>query len=267
MVPSCIWQPKMIEGNKNEPMMAVMDTLPRALERGLRLLEFLVSRDGGASYSAIARHLEISNAAATRLLTGMRDAGYLAHDGHRYHPGPRLEALLAPGPGPERLRRCARPHLESVAHATGHTVILVWFVDGELVCLDRVVQDEAHSMQSPGRRTAHLRAYPWGWFLPDRRAWRRECNVGCPGGHPLPDDTTIDQALADLDHEGYTVAVDPYLHRIGAPIHDRRGHTVAAFGLAGDARTLPTAAIPAVGRELSVAARACSRELGFAALG
>ncbi len=240
-----------------------MEELPRALDRGLRLLEFLASSEAGASYTAIAQHLGVSNAAATRLVAGLKAADYLAHDGRLYRLGPRMAALTAPAPGPERLRRCARSHLISAARATGHTVILVWFADGELACLDRVVQDEAHSMQSPGRRTPHLRAYPWGWFLPDRHRWRSDRPEGYPGGHPLPDDATIAQALADLDHEGYTVALDPHLHRIGAPIHDRHGHPIAAFGLAGDPRSLPAAAIPAVGRELSAAARACSRELGW----
>jgi DNA-binding IclR family transcriptional regulator len=109
------------------------------MARGLSVLDAVLER-GEVSVDTLARHLRMPVSTVYRYLGDLREAGFVADDGGRYHAGDRLKGagLVGALPTPTELRRLARPALERLEGETGETAILAIRSGARSFCLDQV---------------------------------------------------------------------------------------------------------------------------------
>lgn len=235
-----------------------------ALERGLVMLEALVSAPDGLPFSQLLAVSGAPKATAARLLRVLRASGYVSRDraGGRYTVGPRMAVFAGSVSVPELLRAECDPVLSDLAARTGNTVLLVYLRGLQLECLAKCLHEESLVLQEVGRvEPFFLR--PWGvlfydqltdaekarvrprlpaWFMPFLREQRM---VGggfvCEGGG--------DRSATML--------------RLAAPIIGPAGRRVAALCLGGTPVSLPRDRVEAVGRLLAEAASRVGTALGW----
>jgi len=223
-----------------------MSDPPRALARGLELLEAVAACPGGCPFRTFSRQLGLPNTSVARLLRGLCALGYLRHDAERalYVPGERLGWLGSQEDVELRLRRLAMPQLRRLAARHHVTALLLRWTGRHVICIDRVEGPQAHLFQGIGHVTQDPAQAPWGPFTHGtpgdalgRRWWRAQ--------------------LARLESHGWTACRDPRRRRLAAPLRDAAGTVTGVMVLAG----LPIDLDPVLeglGSELAAAAAACS---------
>ena len=114
----------------------------QSLLRGLSLIEAFADLDGvAASLNELARRTGLSPSTAHRLLATLQAEGYVTReaDTSRYVLGHRIAGAAATlQQRTSHLRSLAKPHLESIAQATGETTNLVMLDGSWSVYVDKV---------------------------------------------------------------------------------------------------------------------------------
>lgn len=114
----------------------------QSLVRGLALIEAFADLDGAAAgLNELAQRTGLSPSTAHRLLATLRREGYVTReaDTNRYVLGHRIAGAAATlQQRTSYLRSLARPHLESIAQATGETANLVMLDGSWSVYVDKV---------------------------------------------------------------------------------------------------------------------------------
>ena len=136
-----------------------------ALERALDILE-LVSREGPQTFGGIAETLGLPTASAARMLKVLCQRQYLTRSAvtGKYECGPAPEALLPSSGQMNRLRKAARPFLESLHAKTGNTSIIFHWNGTVWECIDKIQCENSMAMQVIGSVRVDIFDYPWGPF-------------------------------------------------------------------------------------------------------
>jgi DNA-binding IclR family transcriptional regulator len=126
-----------------------------ALDRGLRLLEFLRSRLGGASVSEIAGNLRIPLASAYRLVDALETHGFVVRDDGdgRCRLGSGILLLAGSMLTGLDVRALSRPHMQELFDRTKETVELSVLESHHLVVIDKIEGEESvHTLNVGGHR-------------------------------------------------------------------------------------------------------------------
>ncbi|MGO4325497.1 IclR family transcriptional regulator C-terminal domain-containing protein [Cupriavidus sp. 2TAF22] len=105
-----------------------------SLTKGLALLRLFASGAGSLTMQEVAEQLDVTRAAARRLLLTLQHNGYLAQDGREFSITPRVMDLGYAYFASMDLPRLAGPYLKALAEQAGETCSL-GVLDGESVAL------------------------------------------------------------------------------------------------------------------------------------
>ncbi len=216
-----------MKSEKNTPAPSL-----RALERGLQLLDYLISiREGRLNQIAEANRLPPST--AHRLLQALEQHGYVVSRVHGVY------RLGIKGLWFTSLREPVRQVLDNLRRASGETANFAMLVQDEMEYVERAVSDHALSfVVSVGARVP-LNCSALGKAL---LAFRPEMLDGIKMErrtvHSITD--TVD-LQADLDvarHRGFAIDNEEYfegVYCIAVPVFDGDGAAVGALSISGPA--------------------------------
>jgi len=236
-----------------------MEAMPRALQRGLDLLQQLAaSGSEGLRFGELRSALGVPENSLARLLAGLRDAGWIERVGDRYRSLAQTAALARPLSPFERLAHAGRRIARALAEATRNTALVIGW-DGEFMhCLARATHPEAVPLQRPGRAARNWHHPPWGWFFKGAAYWRR-CGPRIGGGGPQAHDILVE--LAHLERHGWCCDRQRDRRRLATPLRVG-GRIVGALAVGGTAISLHDDDLAAVGRSLVAHARGLELWLG-----
>lgn len=253
-----------------------METLSpvKTINRLVEILDSFSSRPSGWTLVELSDHLGIPKSTLHRFLLALEAHGILQRDprDRRWRLGyrPLLWGRLAANHG--GLHLIARPIMESLAAATGETVLLTVYQNGEVVCIEKV--DSPHAvrlaMDVGTRRPPHAGASSKALmaFLPSeeveaiiRRGLPRLCT------NTITDPQSLRDELARIRSQGYAVSVeetDAGAWGVATPIRGPQGEVIAAIGIAGPTFRLTEEAVQRYARLCQQAAEQISRLLTLA---
>lgn len=215
----------------------------KTVNRLVKILDSFSSRPAGWSLVELSAHLGLPKSTLHRFLVALEAHGVLqrASGDHRWRLGyrPLLWGRLAANHG--GLHLLARPVMESLAAATGETVLLTVYQNGEVVCIEKV--DSSHAvrlaMDVGTRRPPHAGASSkvlMAYLPPEeveaiiRHGLPRLCTS------TITDPQALRMDLARIREQGYALSVeetDVGAWGVATPIWNTRGEVVAAIGIAG----------------------------------
>lgn len=239
------------------------------LLRGLAVLEAVATSASsrGVSVTEIALDTGLEKSTASRILSFLRDAGYLRQDGYRrYRLTAKLSQLSAGYSDIEDLLVVARPHLESLHEEFDEEVHLAVLDGGHMVFVDyipssQVVRSTLSTTQRLVHETAAGRA---ALCLLDRPARMRALELSAAGGDLELTEAYVERTMRELDEareRGWAgFDADDGVTRFAAPIVDTDGDPIAALCISGPSyRVLPREAEFAAA--VVTAAQAASRTM------
>ena len=234
---------------------------PAALERGLHALQLLAQHPEGRSFSQIAEQLDLSNASAMRLLQALQSLKYIQKlpDQRGYRSSPKVAQLSGPHHLRQRFGEAARCFLDSLMERTGNTAISVFWTGQHMVCLNRVMHEDASPLQEPGHVVHTLHVAPWGWLFKALSWWEQQDAAAIESnqkGYSLQKDYILEN-LRSLDERGFTYLPGPERRRLAAPVYSE-GKIIGALCLGGNIFTMPDEEIYHYGNLLARSAMACS---------
>jgi IclR family acetate operon transcriptional repressor len=251
-----------------------MTAISRALDHGLRILEFLADQTEPQSLSDICRQLELPKSSTHRLLATLDQRGYVNRDGSlKYGFGPKLLELVGAYDPWLRLRRAASPVMNDLAQRSGETCHLAVLFRGHAVYVDKVNSPRSISMASRIGSTAALHASSVGKALLSGLAPAELDAFIAQHGLPRLTAKTITcpdelrEHLTEVRVRGYAVddeEEEEGVKCVGAPLFDHHGQVVAALSLAALSFDLPQDRIPELARMVRDAAAKVSYQLGYA---
>lgn len=244
----------------------------QSLERALRVLDAFGGRQLGVS--EVAREHRLTKSTAFRLLSTLRQAGYLQQDDEpgRYRLGLRLLELGQTVADRLDLRRVARPAMAALSERGRGASYLAVLFDASLINIAqiespdpvRLVIDDARLSRLP--HTIGTGKVLMAQLADDERERlieRLEMVALTP--HTLVDRDELRRELEKVRRQGYAVNDQEQVigvRGVAAPIRDREGRVIAALSIAALSARLTREALPTYSTWVRAAADEISTNLG-----
>ena len=241
-----------------------------ALERGLRILEYLAQSRRGVTLSQLTSKLQLPRSTGHALLLTYQRTGYVqrCEKTGRYCLGFRLQAVANLALGGSSLRSQAAPLMRQLMQDTGVTVHLAVMENGEVILIDRIEAPRAlHLATWVGKRMGlHCTALGKALIaelpasvldelirkqglirynentITSRRALRLACEA-------------VQQSGYAIDDEEEEIGI----RCVGAPVRNSTGEVIAAVSISGTRAQLEN--IPARAAQVMAAAASFSRQI------
>ena len=243
------------------------------ISKVLRILEVLQSSSVGLSLKAICEDTGLNKSTAHRFLKHLECEGYLfCTEAGAYLIGPRLTQMSACASRSATLQAVARPILSELWRSTQETVNLGVLDHGTLLYVD--VMESPHEFRLVSRigmrRSLHVAALGkvLTAFLPASEYERVIKGVVFQKVTPRTIANMV-QLRAELDRvrrQGYAVDNEEALlgcRCISAPILNNDKVAIGALSVSGPVSRVGLAQVPALARQVRVAANAVSTTMGF----
>jgi len=220
----------------------------QALDRGLRILEFLSARDQPVGVTELAQKLKVDKSTAHRLLGTLLERKFVKQDEHRrYHLSYKPIQIGILQLNRIELRVRARPFLGDLVARTGETAHLAMRIQDRVIYVDR---EESPNMvtvathvggEAPPHCTATGKALMA--FLPPAEQDRvlRDLPLERYTPRTMTDLYVLRNHLQDVRQRGYATDDEERflgVRCIAAPVRDYRGQVVASIGISGPAHRL-----------------------------
>ena len=241
-----------------------------SVNNALRLLLMLENRPE-LRVTDVANELGIGGSTAHRLLTCLKNAGFLRQraTSHKYIAGRELLRLARHFSDQNTLERVARPHMETLCHQIFEAVNLQVLVGADSLCIDSVFSDR-HALQVrsiTGQRAAATlmaagKVLLAGLSYHDLDEALTLFGRSSPDGLPL-DLHLLREELRSIQERGFAVTMgdmEPGVHAAAVPIIDPEGHTIAALSVAAPSIRLPPARVPGLVNQLREASAAIATD-------
>lgn len=243
----------------------------KSLTKVTEILDCFSRRQPTLSLAEIAERTGQPKGTTHRLLSALKDAGFVRQDGNRrhYRLGLRLFRLGALMAADLDLLRVGGPHAARLADTSGETAHLCLFDGTDVVSIDRremhrtlnevtVIEREPPHCTSTGKAILA--------FLPDD-AVERVIAEGLRRFAPntITDPVRLREDLAAIRVRGYSIDDEerqPGIRCVGAPIRDRRGAVVGSVSATGPAGRFPDSRIPVLAELVVATAGAIGQDLG-----
>lgn len=211
----------------------------QTVSRALSVLPLLARKP--ASLEDVAAHLETHKSTALRLLRTLHEHGlvYRQND-FRYRLGAQLFALAQEALESIDIREVARPHLESLNEATGHTIHLAVRQEDEVVYVDKVESRYPLRMYSRVGRPVPISAAAVAKCLVADLPEAERRDLAERIDYPRYTENSVRTAaawLAELERirvQGYATDLQSHeetLNCIGVPVRGADGRAVAACSI------------------------------------
>lgn len=241
-----------------------------SVSKAMKLLVMLQSAES-LRVVDVSRSLGVAGSTAHRLLTCLRDEGFLRQQEHSRHyvAGPELLRLARYFSAQNTLERTARPHLERLCKSINEAVNLQILIGGEVLCIDSVVEDR-HSLQVrhiTGQRAlatvsaagkALLSSLPQHELvdvLNQNEEWATE-KTNRDLGH-------LNRELATIRERGYAVNMgerEPGVHAVAVPVFDLQKNMIAALSVAAPSVRLPAHRVSGIVKTLRATSAAITTD-------
>lgn len=217
----------------------------RSVSRAIAVLRTFDRSEPDLLLRTIAERADLDTATTRRLLVTLADEGLIAHNPEtsRYRLTSGLQVLASAIEGGLSLRDYAHDHLVTLADRTQSTVFLSSFLDGKMVCIDKVhggspidikwwSVNESLPMNC-GAAPKLILAY-----LPDDQAKvvTKPENFVALSPHSVMDPVLLDAQLAEARAQGWMLSendVSNGLSALAAPVFNASGAMVAAVSIGG----------------------------------
>lgn len=195
----------------------------------------------------VARSLGVAGSTAHRLLTCMKDEGYLRQPpgSRHYVAGPVMLKLARHFSDQNSLERVAHPHLERLCKELNEAVNLQVLEGTEVLCVDSVVEDR-HGLQVRhirGKRVPAVVSAAGKVLLAALKPAELEETLNMLEGRG--DGDWLARVYAELTtvrELGYATNMgerEPGVHAVAVPISDQAGRPIAAIAVAAPSVRLP----------------------------
>jgi len=244
----------------------------RSVDRAAALLLALGDCQGEAGVTELARRLGLHKSTASRLLATLQRRGLVEQDEEsgKYRLGLVVIRLAERAERTLDLRGISMPELERLARLTHETTGL-GILDAD--ALLTVAQADGPNLIAVGDwtgRSTPLHCVASGKVLMAALAEREVLRIVRRGLVSYTERTITKlepllEELARIRRRGYATALGEYeigLNAVSAPVHDARGHVVAAVDIWGPAFRLTPRRIPELAVQAREAAAAISIRLG-----
>ena len=219
----------------------------------------------------VARSLGIAGSTSHRLLTCLKDEGFIRQPSRSRHyvAGPELLRLARHFSDQNTLERVAHPHLASLCKEVNEAVNLQILVGSEVLCIDSVVEDR-HSLQvhhiAGQRAVAHVSAA--GKLLLSALKRTELDDLLAHGRQSRPEEdpvnlTVLHAELEAIRARGYATNMgerEAGVHAVAVPVLDLEGNHVAAVSVAAPSVRLPHIRIAGLVQHLQVSIAAITAE-------
>lgn len=241
-----------------------------SVNNALRLL-LMLENHPELRVTDVANELGIGGSTAHRLLTSLKNAGFLRQRAasRKYVVGRELLRLARHFSDENTLERVARPHMESLCHQIFEAVNLQVLVGVESLCIASVFSDR-HALQVRsivGQRSAAI-VMAAGKVLLAGLSYHDLNEALGPIGRTTLDGPPLDlrllrEELRSIQALGFAVTMgdmEPGVHAVAAPIVNPEGHAIAALSVAAPSIRLPPARVPGLVSQLRGASTAIATE-------
>jgi DNA-binding IclR family transcriptional regulator len=244
----------------------------RSVDRAAALLLALGECQGEAGVTELARRLGLHKSTASRLLATLQKRGLVEQDEEsgKYRLGLVVIRLAERAERTLDLRGISMPELERLARLTHETTGL-GVLDADTLLT--VAQADGPNLIAVGDwtgRSTPLHCVASGKVLLAALAEREVLRIVRRGLVSYTERTITElepllEELARIRRRGYATALGEYemgLNAVSAPVHDARGHVVAAVDIWGPAFRLTPRRIPELAVQAREAAAAIAVRLG-----
>lgn len=219
----------------------------QSLARGLSVLAAL-SAPGGMTLSAVAEATALPRATARRSLLTLKSLGYVAEEGRRFVPLPRVLDLAYSAVSSRSLADLAQPHLVALVHRVLESASVA-VLDGPdiryiaRVAASRVMHvDITVGTRFPAHATSMGRVLLAALPAAQRSAWLAGADLAPQTAHTLTDPARLGSVLADVERDGYAIVdqeLEEGLRSVAVPLHGPDGKVIAALNIAHHAGRTP----------------------------
>lgn len=249
----------------------------QALQRGLRILDLVASRDGPIRFTTLLEASNLPKGTLHRILQTLIDERYLVLDERKqtYSLGSKPFQLAHRVWDQFDLRGAAEPELQRLADLTGEAVRL-GIIDGDQVLYidQRDTPRQVRLANGTGARSAiHATALgkAMAAHLPesDRQRILKDVDLESFTDKTIIESGDLDQQLNIVKARGYAISVGEQhddVSAVAAAVLDHRARPLAAIGIVGPSYRLPTETLHSYGREVIEAARRIAGNIGELAM-
>ncbi len=219
-----------------------MSEAPKALERGLRVLEILAGYPGGLGFGEIRESMGLSDSACHRLLLGLQDLDYVQkqHEQGVYTCGPAFRRLNGQT-HTDHLLRVVRPYVKELCDRTGNTALLIANQVDHMLILERFLHEDSIALQDVGTIRDNFRGPPWGWLFKSLNELKT-----CANSIEAATMNEIKKAKDALAKNGFVIRVQRDRRRLATPLFDANKHCIGAISVGGTPISLPDEDIPEI---------------------
>jgi IclR family KDG regulon transcriptional repressor len=245
----------------------------QSLDRAFDILELLSKEQKGLGLTQIAMRVDLHKATVHRLLSAMRQRGYIdkATDGS-YRLGLGFVDLASLYLNHLELKTEAQPVLHDLLARTGNTTFLATEQDGQVVYLDKQESFDSLRKYSIIGRRAPMHCTSLGKAL--LADWSPERIRELAVRHPLQrftknTDTEVQRLVREIDKtrkRGWSLDDEEYeegIRCLGAPVRDYRGTIIAAVSASGTTEMIPRGRVEEIGTLVARTAADLSARMGY----
>lgn len=209
-----------------------------ALERGLKILELLTTREEGFSFGEIIKTFDLPTATAARLLKVLIELKYISKDDFsgKYSLGPKMRSLGVLTPVMDTLRNAGKNLLKKMRDETKNTCLLLFWDSVNSHCLAKCMREDSIPMQETGTVSRNLCYSPWGWMfldsLPEKDKKKYFINDKVENDKPLI--KYINEQTDRYHKTGIIEDLRGNLRRFAIPVRDRQGEIIGALAIGGN---------------------------------
>jgi len=245
----------------------------QSLDRGLLLLDFVVSSDRPVVLGELAELLGVEKSSAHRLMATLMRHGYAMQDAQKgYIPGPAIMEQASKLGNRGGVHELAGPFLSELADITGETAHLGILRRGHVILTNSVASNHALAVTSRVGAAEPLYCTALGKALicecdeQKLRALLGKGRLKKYTAKTIGSISTLVNELVQIQTE--LLAKDDEEFRTGvrclaAPVRDFSGAIVAAIGISGPSERLTEARFAQMGEHVRRAGIDLSRKLGF----
>ncbi|MUV37061.1 putative HTH-type transcriptional regulator YagI [Lentibacillus sp. JNUCC-1] len=245
----------------------------QSVDRALKIMDILQGYPKGLGVTELSRRLEVSKSTSYRLLTSLKNQGYIKQDeqtelyllGHKLiHLGQKVLEQL-------NIRELSAPYLRSLSQSTGETAHLAIMEENRVVYIDKIESPKTIRMFSNVGKTAPLHCTGVGKailaFQSDEKIKEVINGVGLK---KFTDKTIVtkEKMLSEIDvirRKGYSI--DDEEHELGitcaaSPILNHNNQVVAGISVAGPTMRIDEEKLQQIAKDVVEVCASISKLLG-----
>jgi IclR family KDG regulon transcriptional repressor len=246
----------------------------QAVDRALLIIDFLKEDVSGLGITELAKRLDLAKSTVHRLLTSLRNKGYVKQDpvSMKYHLGLRFIELGSLVSQSLEIRKIAAPYMKQLVEETGETSHLVTLEDGEIIYIEKIESPYTMRMYSLIGKRAPVHCTGAGKAILAYVDEEKTAQIIKEKGLNKFTETTIvtwDHLMTELKEtreRGYSIDNEEHeagIRCVAAAIFNHHGEMVAGLSIAGPTMRMTPEKMDLCAEKVVFYAREISKGLGW----